>query len=90
LPVSNHLYASLDAELLCSNFGQNYGIVLAKIKRKFFLAKTVLLENDQPKLSENFLRLEFRALSRYFLDTFEKYLGFGLVNQLVRGLKMPI
>ena len=75
---------------MCSNFGQNYGIVLAKIKRKFFLAKTVLLENDQLKLSENFLRLEFRALSHHFLDTFEEYLGFSLMNQLVRGLEMPI
>jgi len=80
----------LDAELLYSNFGQNYGIVLAEIKQKFFLAKTVLSGNDQPKLSENFLRLKFRALFHHFLNTFEEYLGFSLVNQLVRGLEMPI
>ena len=64
--------------------------MLAKIKRKFFLAKIVPSENDQPKLSENFLRLEFWALFRHFLDTFKEYLGFSLVNQLVGGLEMSI
>src|SRR6266498_2138573 len=31
LPVLDHLYVSLDAELLCSNFSRNYEIVLADI-----------------------------------------------------------
>ena len=31
LPVLDHFYASLYAELLCSNFSRNYGIVLADI-----------------------------------------------------------
>jgi len=57
------LDASLDAELLCSNFGQNYGIVLAEIKRKFSAPYCVMITCSVP--------LQFQALSRHFQVTFK-------------------
>ena len=57
------LDASLDAELLYSNFGQNYGIVLAEIKRKFSAPYCVMITCSVPR--------QFQALSRHFPVTFK-------------------
>ena len=62
-PVLHHLYASLDAELLCSNFGQNYGIVLAEIKQKFSAPYCVMITCSVPR--------QFQTLSRHFQVTFK-------------------